>query len=1159
MSSANAPELFEGTTDLGLTWIISHEVAETTASQSPEGSNINIADPCEHSATTELPFLGTLISEYIPSNETFSGSTVPATSGGQVCANNANVSWATGNQMCNDANNPTNAPVDCACFCEPTDAPAIGNPIVNFCGAGGDMVLQARLDQLHSRNLPPWDLPSAANGYQGSLYLSVNVNGRWTAGGNHEAGFPNPVATPAIKWGLDESDLAFEYVEVDGFGQGYTGEITGAGAPGYFVQPGETIFLSAYDTAWGQLNSLPGPPPIAPAGSAEPPFQFSLPVQVAQTGFSDYGGWTISGPVVGDPNCGATLGHTVGPLPIANANVSIAPAPGDTVVAANVMTSDPDGIYSFSYTPMSEGQKTVTLTATYNGKTAPVTIDVPPRIEQLTVWPTNSAAKPVGPFALVQGGQTAMITGLGLGGSPTVMIPNNRPGLPPFSVGAQPMGPGCDGRRPGTCLTFPTPNSIADLSFPAPGIATAEVRVVNNNVRSEPVALHFVAPDQPYLTFSTLPNTSPTCSPEENLLVTATVLDGQGNLAIGFCNPVTKACLRPITLAPATSGVSLAPWTSDEASIPPPGTLLIPNPGTVVASFFVTTPPQEIEATFTDPGGNATSSTMPIPPNALNQLPEGACVFRSNGNPTPNGGHERAAFYTLQGSSFTNSIWHRPVLGDPWDWAEPTVESLGSETYPPSSFTIKSLGVDDLWALGSYVSPSGYAPVAIPFTRPVDPPGVGPNLCFTGRAVQISLAQPEDTPQWNAVISYPVEQGVPIGQFRVFGLNKSSAIWVEMPIRTVQTASGPTVVAGAATVDPQGVVSGTVDGPYVLAYWSDLPCLGTLPTPLELATPCGENTTDCLPPSGIVSCVTARTDAANCGGCGNACPAGDVCTAGKCVASTNCPHGLVACGNPETCVDPLTNSSFCSSSGTCGSACPSEEGCAGGKCVASVALTNGAGPLYCQGGYAPLTVVQGNGASDCTGNLTQQASAGGVICDCAGATLSQTVTTDSFNSLNGPYLPGGLSAPVLVNGSLVGSNVLTIGGNLDVGGALTLSSRGNLAEQNLFVGGALTVSGSLSVAQDAVVYGPITGNVTVGGTLSDAGGFPSGSSSGGIEFRQLVRRYLHAAGRGLPHLRHVLHRARLHLRLSRRAERQLPPAAAARLRSHPWRLHLRFR
>jgi hypothetical protein len=86
---------------------------------------------------------------------------------------------------------------------------------------------------------------------------------------------------------------------------------------------------------------------------------------------------------------------------------------------------------------------------------------------------------------------------------------------------------------------------------------------------------------------------------------------------------------------------------------------------------------------------------------------------------------------------------------------------------------------------------------------------------------------------------------------------------------------------------------------------------------------------------------------------------------------------------------------------------------------------------------------------------------------------------------------------VLVNDAMTASNVLTIGGNLDVGQALTLSSHGNTVDGNLFVGGALTVSGSLSVEQNAVVYGKITGNVTIAGSLADAGGFPGGSSSGG--------------------------------------------------------------
>ncbi len=263
------------------------------------------------------------------------------------------------------------------------------------------------------------------------------------------------------------------------------------------------------------------------------------------------------------------------------------------------------------------------------------------------------------------------------------------------------------------------------------------------------------------------------------------------------------------------------------------------------------------------------------------------------------------------------------------------------------------------------------------------------------------------------------------------------------------------------------------------------------------SAPCGINTTYCPAGAGSTTCVTTRTDPANCGGCGIACPPGDVCTGGTCVSSTDCPQGFVACGGPEECVDPLTNSSFCSTTGGCGSACPSGEGCASGRCVPTVTLTSSTGPAYCQGSYLPLAVVQGDGAVDCTGNLSQQASSNSAaICSCAGATLSSTLTSNSYNSLTGPYLAGGSVGQVLVNDALTGSGILTIGGDLDVGSNLTLSSRGNYVDRDLFVGGALTVSGSLAVAQNAVVYGRITGNVTVAGTLSDAGGFPSGSSSG---------------------------------------------------------------
>ena len=94
--------------------------------------------------------------------------------------------------------------------------------------------------------------------------------------------------------------------------------------------------------------------------------------------------------------------------------------------------------------------------------------------------------------------------------------------------------------------------------------------------------------------------------------------------------------------------------------------------------------------------------------------------------------------------------------------------------------------------------------------------------------------------------------------------------------------------------------------------------------------------------SGTSTCSTARlcgdkcvdfdTDAANCGGCGHVCPAGDVCNSGRC----ECPKGRLACGN--SCIDPATNIANC---GGCGKACTPGDVCSSGHCVCAGDICSG--------------------------------------------------------------------------------------------------------------------------------------------------------------------------------------------------------------------------
>jgi len=61
-------------------------------------------------------------------------------------------------------------------------------------------------------------------------------------------------------------------------------------------------------------------------------------------------------------------------------------------------------------------------------------------------------------------------------------------------------------------------------------------------------------------------------------------------------------------------------------------------------------------------------------------------------------------------------------------------------------------------------------------------------------------------------------------------------------------------------------------------------------------------------------CVAVSSDRANCGTCGNACAAGEVCVDGAC--SVVCPTGQTECTG--VCADTMADRRHC---GSCGNAC----------------------------------------------------------------------------------------------------------------------------------------------------------------------------------------------------------------------------------------------
>ncbi len=99
---------------------------------------------------------------------------------------------------------------------------------------------------------------------------------------------------------------------------------------------------------------------------------------------------------------------------------------------------------------------------------------------------------------------------------------------------------------------------------------------------------------------------------------------------------------------------------------------------------------------------------------------------------------------------------------------------------------------------------------------------------------------------------------------------------------------------------------------------------------------CTASQTACMLPSGeagpSVFCVDTKTDNANCGGCGKACPAEQTCANGTC--KSLCSAGQVGCmpegGGAPYCVSVQSDNTNC---GSCGHVCGGQQVCVMGACV----------------------------------------------------------------------------------------------------------------------------------------------------------------------------------------------------------------------------------
>src|SRR5262249_27593308 len=85
------------------------------------------------------------------------------------------------------------------------------------------------------------------------------------------------------------------------------------------------------------------------------------------------------------------------------------------------------------------------------------------------------------------------------------------------------------------------------------------------------------------------------------------------------------------------------------------------------------------------------------------------------------------------------------------------------------------------------------------------------------------------------------------------------------------------------------------------------------------------------------ACVDTRSNPANCGACGRACPAATVCAAGVCQTTCTVP-GTTNCAG--ACVDLTNNAANCAA---CGRACTDGQLCVASTC----ACTQGTRPTLC--------------------------------------------------------------------------------------------------------------------------------------------------------------------------------------------------------------------
>ncbi len=141
---------------------------------------------------------------------------------------------------------------------------------------------------------------------------------------------------------------------------------------------------------------------------------------------------------------------------------------------------------------------------------------------------------------------------------------------------------------------------------------------------------------------------------------------------------------------------------------------------------------------------------------------------------------------------------------------------------------------------------------------------------------------------------------------------------------------------------------------------------------------------------------------------------------------------------------------------------------------------------FCASRGPILLVGDSPGTSVCGGQVAERIFRF-ALCTCADYTGSHSLTTDSFDSAQGPYLAGGRGGSVGMNGRVTASGPLKIGGSFWASDPLGIQLGANAPLEvngEIRSGGPLVSESRVAVDADLLVGGPIAASeLTVGGAL----------------------------------------------------------------------------